>query len=307
MRRKATSPRTEHRNAVAKMVREKRMILIADLGRVMNNKNISSPVEYLVKEGKIKRQKIKVRGQVGNMTNQWLIYDNSVTQNEILDFERETINRTFQSPLVENHCYKSPDQPIDQELKDENSLKNSNIIDMQEYVRIKDLDVGIMTYNGKRVVTFEDIEELHKRPKGTAKRTFSDHKNKLIEGVDYFSFKGKEGREALIQANCTRYVQLNSSPNFKSYLLTESGYLLLVKPFTDDLSWEIQRDLVNKYFQLKEIKENINNNVPVTKQDINSIDTFDFFKMVATGMTNLDDRVKTLESTIDSMKKAITG
>lgn len=292
--------RTEHKNAIVKLVKGKRMILQIDIASVMNSKNIPDTVEMLVKEGRLKRQKIQVRGPVGNLTNQWLVYDNQIKQNDILDFERLMVNKYFQSPLVENHCYKSPEQPIDQQLK-------SNVIDLQEYIKINNTDVGIMTYNGKRVVTFEDIDTLHQRPKGTAKRTFSDHKNKLIEGTDYFIFKGQKGRETLIQANCTRYVQLNSSPNFKSYLLTESGYLLLVKPFTDDLSWEIQRQLVNSYFKVQEIKEQIENNLPVTKYDLNSIDIFDFFKMVSTGMTNLDDRVKTLEGTIESLKNAITG
>jgi len=82
---------------------------------------------------------------------------------------------------------------------------------------------------------------------------------------------------------------------------------MLVKSFTDDLSWVVQRQLVNSYFKIQELKEKQENNLSVTKHDIDSIDTFDFFKMVATGMTNLDDRVKTLESTIESLKNAITG
>ncbi len=35
-------------------------------------------------------------------------------------------------------------------------------------------------------------------------------------------------------------------------LLTESGYLLLVKSFTDDISWKIQKQLVASYFRAKE-------------------------------------------------------
>ncbi|OSM07623.1 hypothetical protein MAIT1_05002 [Magnetofaba australis IT-1] len=31
-------------------------------------------------------------------------------------------------------------------------------------------------------------------------------------------------------------------------LLTQSGYLMLVKSFTDDLAWRVQRELVNRYF-----------------------------------------------------------
>ena len=35
-------------------------------------------------------------------------------------------------------------------------------------------------------------------------------------------------------------------------LITESGYLMLVKSFTDDLSWDVQRELVKCYFRVKE-------------------------------------------------------
>lgn len=34
-------------------------------------------------------------------------------------------------------------------------------------------------------------------------------------------------------------------------LITESGYLMLVKSFTDDLAWQVQRQLVNSYFRAK--------------------------------------------------------
>ena len=34
-------------------------------------------------------------------------------------------------------------------------------------------------------------------------------------------------------------------------LITESGYLMLVKSFTDDLAWEVQRELVKGYFRVK--------------------------------------------------------
>ena len=34
-------------------------------------------------------------------------------------------------------------------------------------------------------------------------------------------------------------------------LITESGYLMLVKSFTDDLAWKVQRELVKGYFRAK--------------------------------------------------------
>jgi hypothetical protein len=49
------------------------------------------------------------------------------------------------------------------------------------------------------------------------------------------------------------------------------------------------------------------NNLPVTKQTVDLNNTYDVLKVFATGITDLNDRVKTIESTIDSLKKAITG
>ena len=36
-------------------------------------------------------------------------------------------------------------------------------------------------------------------------------------------------------------------------LITEQGYLMLVKSFTDDLAWTVQRQLVNGYFKTRKI------------------------------------------------------
>ena len=36
-------------------------------------------------------------------------------------------------------------------------------------------------------------------------------------------------------------------------LITEQGYLMLVKSFTDDLAWKVQRELVNGYFRVREL------------------------------------------------------
>lgn len=36
-------------------------------------------------------------------------------------------------------------------------------------------------------------------------------------------------------------------------VVTESGYLLLVKSFTDDLAWQVQKQLVKVYFRYREL------------------------------------------------------
>lgn len=41
-------------------------------------------------------------------------------------------------------------------------------------------------FNGKRVVTFSDIDLLHGRAEGTARYRFRDNKKHFVEGTDYF-------------------------------------------------------------------------------------------------------------------------
>ena len=105
-------------------------------------------------------------------------------------------------------------------------------------VAICNTALNVKEYQGKRVVTFKDIDEVHGRPDGTARKRFNDNREHFIEGEDYFVRKTDEAaREFGITA-----------PN-GLVLVTESGYLMLVKSFTDELAWKVQRELVNYYFR----------------------------------------------------------
>lgn len=87
-----------------------------------------------------------------------------------------------------------------------------------------------LEYQGKRFVTFAMVDELHQRPAGTAKNTFSRNKRRFVEGRDYSLYSS------------AKYVK-------RTICLFEFGYLLLVKPFSDDLSWKIQVMLAEGYFR----------------------------------------------------------
>ena len=54
-------------------------------------------------------------------------------------------------------------------------------------VTINSTDIAVKEYNGKRVVTFKDIDACHERPEGTARKRFNDNKYRFIEGEDYFA------------------------------------------------------------------------------------------------------------------------
>ncbi|WP_241579488.1 ORF6N domain-containing protein [Rosenbergiella nectarea] len=109
-------------------------------------------------------------------------------------------------------------------------------------ITLSNQNLPLVEYKGQRVVTFAMIDQAHQRPKGTAKATFNRNKDRFIEGVDYFLL--------------TQYVMRTElkgdvfEPNAASgIVMTEFGYFLLTKPFKDDLSWKVQRELVTHYFR----------------------------------------------------------
>lgn len=129
---------------------------------------------------------------------------------------------------------------------------------MNEVVTIEDTEMQIREYDGQRVVTFKDIDTVHRKKRDTSRRTFNKYKDRFSLGEDYIvlSLKSESDKE---NSNRTDSPIRNISiPNRGITVLTESGYLLLVKVFDDDLAWKVQRQLVNSYFRLKEIKEEFN-------------------------------------------------
>ncbi|MBH7873921.1 ORF6N domain-containing protein, partial [Clostridioides difficile] len=115
---------------------------------------------------------------------------------------------------------------------------------MNNLVLINDKELQIKEFKGERVITFKEIDLIHERVEGTAGRNFRENKKHFIEGADYFFVKPSD-----IGNNEIRRSEINNSG---TYLITESGYLMLVKSLTDDLAWTVQRELVNNYFRVKE-------------------------------------------------------
>lgn len=113
-------------------------------------------------------------------------------------------------------------------------------------ITINNTDISIKEYQGKRVVTLKEIDQCHGRPDGTARRNFNQNKQHLIEGEDYLKISPNEFR--------TAFGSMDKRQQNDVTLITESGYLMLVKSFTDDLAWDVQRQLVNSYFKVEKSK-----------------------------------------------------
>lgn len=141
--------------------------------------------------------------------------------------------------------------------------------ELNEMIHIGKADISVKEYKGQRVVTFKDIDAVHDRP---ANKRFLDNKKRFVEGEDYFKVSNSEIRKS-------RIIPISDNDYMDKILVTEQGYLMLVKSFTDDLAWEVQRKLVNEYFRAKKLSQ-----VEMMRIQLGMID-------------ELGDRVTALENT----------
>lgn len=158
---------------------------------------------------------------------------------------------------------------------------------MSSLVKINNQNLEVKEFDGQRVVTFKDIDTLHERVGGTAGRNFRENKERFIENVDFFFVKPAD-----IQNNEIRRSEINNSG---TYLITESGYLMLVKSFTDDLAWKVQRQLVNTYFRAKEQNLLINQLSP----------TLQLFNQLFQALANNELEQKKLQQAVTETKQEV--
>ncbi|MDR6297736.1 ORF6N domain-containing protein [Pantoea dispersa] len=109
-------------------------------------------------------------------------------------------------------------------------------------ITIRNTQLPVVEYRSQRVVTFSMIDEAHSRADGTASRTYRENRDRFIEGEDFFRVSTDEIRRDKIYP-------LSDMARGTVTFLTESGYLMLAKSLTDDLAWQVQRQLVNSYFR----------------------------------------------------------
>ena len=70
----------------------------------------------------------------------------------------------------------------------------------------------------------------------------------FVEGEDYFVLKPSDLENTELDG--FRPVGIDTVSPRGTALITEQGYLMLVKSFTDDLAWEVQKKLVSSYFNV---------------------------------------------------------
>lgn len=157
-------------------------------------------------------------------------------------------------------------------------------------VTINQTPLSVKEYEGKRVVTFKDIDTVHGRPDGTARKRFNDNKAHFIEGEDFYKVTCEEVRPFFGQTLPNGF-----NPKADVTLITESGYLMLVKSFTDDLAWKVQRELVNSYFRAEQMRTAFSDLSPQLQLLIN----------IETRQREQEKALAAMNNRIDNMKEVI--
>ncbi len=111
----------------------------------------------------------------------------------------------------------------------------------QTTLTVHNIALTPVEFNGQRVVTLAMIDRVHQRPEGTASRNFRENRDRFIQGKDFYLVDFSQNNEF-------RRFGIEVPPR-ELFVLSEPGYLMLVKSFTDDLAWQVQRELVENYFR----------------------------------------------------------
>lgn len=155
-------------------------------------------------------------------------------------------------------------------------------------VTINNKHLPAVEYRGQRVVTLAMIDEVHQRPEGTARAAFNRNRSHFIEGVDFLDMTADVIRtESLSDVFAARTA--------KGIILFESGYLMLTKPFNDNLAWQVQRELVNSYFRQKPAQ-------PLTEIEMIAAMAADAVRQQKR-LNHVEEQIETVAEAVENIKR----
>lgn len=160
-------------------------------------------------------------------------------------------------------------------------------------VSIAGTDVQQITYKGDPVVTFAMVEDVHQRPTGTAGRNFRENRARFVEGEDFINVNQPDEIRRLGFER-----PQGGTPPFVT-LLTRRGYLKLTKTLNDDRAWQVQGDMVDRYFAVEAAKLP---RLPTTAEAFASV-----FSMVAdqeARQEQQDKQIKAIGAKVDQVAQA---
>lgn len=112
-------------------------------------------------------------------------------------------------------------------------------------VTVVDLSVPVIEFNSERVLTLDLVDNLHRAAPNSTFRIFHQNQSKLVRNKHYYVASPTD------QAFTASYGR--PIPPDGLILITQRGYSMLVKAFTDDFSWQVQEQLADAYFDAQRV------------------------------------------------------
>ncbi len=106
---------------------------------------------------------------------------------------------------------------------------------------------------GQRVLFTSQLAEAYGTDTKVISKNFARNKERYREGVHYYVLDGEAKREFLNH----RQIDDGSKNATRLYLWTERGALLHAKSINTDRAWAVYEQLVETYFRVREIQNNL--------------------------------------------------
>lgn len=145
---------------------------------------------------------------------------------------------------------------------------------------------------GKKAMLVKEVAEIHGQPLKEINRRIHDNIERFKNCVDIIDLLGVGLSHTEIMSFGFTQQAINSYIGLKNkglrsgiYILSERGYAKLLKILEDDTAWELYDQFVDEYFNMR------GQQIPT--------DPFKQIEMIANGTINLNNRVTSLEKTVE--------
>ena len=129
-----------------------------------------------------------------------------------------------------------------------------NVVSDDNFLEINGVKIERKEYNGVPVLTSWDIAKIHGKEVKRVNEQFKRNKERFEKEKDFFELTREEYAKSLKSS-----LEI-LGPNIKNVVLfTERGYIKLTKTFSDDFSWKVQDVLIDEYFDMKKLRDAIEN------------------------------------------------
>lgn len=129
-----------------------------------------------------------------------------------------------------------------------------NVVSDDKFLEINGVKIERKEWKGEKVLFADDISKIHKKETKRVNEQFKRNRERFEKEKDFFELTRQEYVKSM---KATLEIL---GPNTKNIVLfTERGYLKLTKTFTDDFSWKVQDVLIEEYFNMKKLRNALEN------------------------------------------------